>query len=633
MKNDPFEKPNISSPSAPEKNSRKEGLLHRWFFAEKKEKRAYRGRAGALILLAVLIVFSLYYLGVFDVSFIERPDAWKDNAQKFYSIWFDVEEPAQGGNRSSADPDDPPKKDQNKTPDTVSSITIEIRSGHRGLDGVSRNHVYRTREELEAEGYYITDRDYDPASSELGRITFSFDFPDEFSYRKMKTRAWSVTTPDNGEPSSAEETSKTVDRPAVYLYMGYIIYDDCGKNLYIIDRDGSVLMEYDESYMPAFARDEYGRPLFYTTYKYWASVPSGETVGASGEPEYTLKGTYLTGKNYYALGYGGRYFTWVDYVEERDGRGLNFDFPASYGTPGSYRYRIGIMSPKYSTFLDGKSALVNFMNWNYYSPYDYDVPDVQAIVDAEKAFSLLSDAEKRAARESKTTPEDIYHTSEVLPYLAAYNYNEGYATVVTRDVDEEPKYEAEELRVINTTGYVMFTPRKKYVDPETDSFCSDRFLLPLSKGEDSVGHLYYDNGYLRLRKITYDKFQLDEYGDMRIQSDVDVLVNVYGTELQIPAGYTIKGYADGVVTLEKNGKYGYFRTDGTWIVEPTYKSASAFHGGIGVLTDEEGNVGAVNTDGHLILPFKYSYVSCRSDGLIAAYSYTGGWELFGVFTK
>lgn len=631
MKNNTLKKQNISSPSAPGKN-RKEGLLHRWFFAEKKEKKAYRGRIGALVFLSVMLIFALYYLGVFDISFIERPEIWKDNTKAFYSIWFnkDDAEPDTGDTRPADSTDS--KTDEN-SPGTVSSVDIRVRSGHRGLNGVTLDTVFRTREELESEGYYITDSDFDPSSSVLGRITFAFDFPNEFSYGKMKTRSWEITSHDNGEPSEVEETEKVVARPAIYLYMGYIIYDDCGKGLYIVDRNGSVLMEYDPSYIPAFARDSSGRPLFYTTFNYWANVPSGETVGATGEAEYSLKGAYLTGKNYYALGYGGRYFTWVDYIEERDGRGLNFDFPASYGTPGSYRYRVGIMSPKYSTFLNGKSALAYFMNWNFYSIYDYDVPNVDEIVESEKAFALLSAEERQAARNAGTSPEDIYRTSEILPYLAAYNYNEGYATVVTRDVDEEPKYEAEELRVINTSGDVMFSSRKKYVDPETSSYCSDRFLLPLSKGEESVGHLYYDHGYIRLRKITYDKFQLDEYGDMRVQSDVDVLVDRYGNELNIPAGYTLKGYADGVLTLERNGKYGYFRTDGTWIVEPTYSSASAFHGGVGVLKGSDGKVGAVDVNGYLILPFKYSYVSCRSDGLIAAYSYEDGWELFGIFTR
>ena len=52
-----------------------------------------------------------------------------------------------------------------------------------------------------------------------------------------------------------------------------------------------------------------------------------------------------------------------------------------------------------------------------------------------------------------------------------------------------------------------------------------------------------------------------------------------------------------------------------------------------MLTRRDGTVGAVDVNGTIIIPFRYSYISNRSDELIAAYSEKGGWELFGVFTK
>ncbi|MBR3640370.1 MAG: WG repeat-containing protein, partial [Clostridia bacterium] len=175
--------------------------------------------------------------------------------------------------------------------------------------------------------------------------------------------------------------------------------------------------------------------------------------------------------------------------------------------------------------------------------------------------------------------------------------------------------------------------RKKYYNNEIKDYCSDRFLLPLSKGEESVGHLYFDHGLMRLRKVSFDQYQLDEFGVLRINSDSDVLVYPNGKEFTIPEGYTLKGYSDGILTLERGGYYGYMNTAGKWICDPKYTNASAFHGGLGVLTKQNGKVGAVDINGNTVIPFRYSYVSNRSECLVAAYSEQNGWELFGIFTK
>ena len=591
----------------------------------KKQNKASSGRVGALIALFAMLLFALYYLGVYDLSLIVRPAAWDGNAERLYSIWNKKEET----DVPAKEPEDTKWADD-PSPDVVSSVDIEVTkkppAPEPSLDGL------KTRTELAEEGFSLTDSDFVPGESVLGRIDLPFELPREYTYRKMNTLTWNVTTHDNGVISTAKEDVASVDRPAVYLYMGYIIYDDCGKALYLIDKSGAVLMEYDPEYLPAFARDGDGRPLFCIPYNYYADVPATDTVNEAGEHTFTYRGAYLSGKYYYTVGYGGGYFAYSDYVEERDGRGLNFDFPASYGLSDVWgKYRAGIMSPLYSAFLDGSAGLVNFMSWNYFTTFD-ETPDVEAMVNAERAFSVLSTEQKLASIKAHSTPDDIYHISELFPYSAAYNYNGGFATVVTKDVDEEPKYEASELRVINSYGNVTFTSRKKYLDPETDAFCSDRFMLPLTKGEESVGHLYFDRGYMRLRKVTYDKFQLDEYGDFRVNSDVDVLVTPYGQEFPIPDGFTLRGYADGVLTLERDGKYGFFRTDGSWLSDPVYGYASAFHGGVGVLRNESGNYGALDTDGNVLIPFRYDYVSNNSDGLIAVHSKANGWELLGVFT-
>ena len=644
-----------------------------WIYRENEERPPFPKRTAALVVSLVLLFFGLYYMGVFEFDLIDRPEAWKGNADRLFSIW-EREEPEEDG--KADEPDEPAPETEAKEPERIPSVELEFkgRSRRPGGEGAGISTVFKTREELESEGYYITDGTYDPSTSVIGQIRFGYSLPSEFSYRNMAQRSWVVTKYDDGRMSTVEDTETTVERPAIYLYMGNIIYDDSGKALYIIDRNGTVTMNYNENYLPAFERDANGNPLFYTNYSYYAEVPASSEFNKYGEEEFSFKTAYISGKNYYTLSYGGNYFVGSDFVEERDGRGLCYDYTSDFGLPDSNKQRVGIMEPKFSTFLDGKSALVNFMHWNYFDVYDPEKPDLSELLeklkeqeakraeeiesmkaaetaeeteettkqDGKKDAETAKDAPQDGAPPEETTgegdgeeePEDEIDLNEILPYPTAFNYREGYATVVTdKGVDEEAKFEVKELRVINTSGDVMFNSQKRYQNKILNAYCSDRFMLPLSKGEESVGHLYFDRGYMRLRKVSYDPFQLKEFKVFRVNMDADVLVDPNGREFPIPEGYTLKGYSDGILTLERGGVYGYMNVNGVWISEPMYTNAAAFHGGVGVLTRRDGKVGAVDVNGTIIIPFRYSYISNRSDELIAAYSESGGWELFGVFTR
>lgn len=589
-------------------------------------------RTCAVILLALLLTVALYYIGFFDIAFIKRPEAWKENSKSFADALDGKMEIVTSP--SDKDGDDATETDYGRVPSIDLSDTLKQPVKEQKIN---ISTVFKTADELYSEGYYLTDGVYYSSSCEVGLLMFDFDLPEKFSYGNMPKRTWTVTEYDTGEMSTVEESEVSAERPAMYLYMGYIIYDDCGKTLYLLDNVGNVLMEYDPAYIPAFARDRSGEPLFYMTYNYYADVPVSVKVNEAGEEEVTeTRRVLLDGKKYYSLSYGGNYFIENDYVEERDGRGLNFDFTSDYGVSNSHIMRLGVLSPKLSAFLDGTSGLVNFMNWGYCLKDDPAKPKLEDIVSKYDSFGKLSVEEKLKLIESGTAPSDEYNIEEKLPYLYAYNYRENYAVVVTDDPEitgEEAKYETAELRVLDTYGNVMFNSGKEVYSTELKDYCSERYLLPLSKGEDSIGHLYFDHGLLRVRKLSYDQFQLEEYKDFRVNIDKDILIFPNGDEFPIPQGYNLKGYSDGILLLEKDGKYGYMNYLGKWIVDPEYTYAGAFHGGVGVIRNSSGKYCAVDTDGNYVLPFNYDYISNRSDGLIATYSERSGWRIYGIFTK
>lgn len=609
-----------------------------WFYGEKPNDTttvdtSRYGRAfAAAVTVTVFLVFGLYYLGVYDIAFLDRPEEWKDNGTRFFeAMGLSEKEPAK-----PLIPDDGSGEDLDPSVDRIPSKDTALSDVPRrdNTGKISHTTVFKTYDELTGEGYYLTDATYSESTCEIGLMNYPFSLPDDFSYRNMKVRNWKVTTYDDGRDAVVTEVESSRVRPAIWLYMGYLFYDDDGSALYLSDRYGNILMNYDSAFVPAFARNRDGEPLFYNTDERYVNAGAAYETNELGEDVITqVKGVPVKEKKYYRLSGNGKYFVSDDYSEERDGRGLNFDFTADYGLSDTAIIRAGLMSPKVTTFLDGTFSVVNYMSWNYFLKNDPLIPDLASIAASREYFGTLSAEDKKAIIDSGETSDGGYGVDSLLPYSAAFNYNGGYAVAVTDNTGDDPKYEFEEVRVLNTYGEPMFASKKIYYNKDFKNYCSDRFLLPLSKGEESIGHLYFDHGLLRLRKVSYDNFQLDEFGDYRVNSDRDVLVYPNGEEFPIPNGYELKGYSDGVMVLEKDGKYGYMDYRGKWIAEPEYASASPFHGGIGVLETESGVCGAVNTDGGLVIPFKYSYIQSRSDSLIAAYSDSLGWQIYGVFTK
>ena len=70
---------------------------------------------------------------------------------------------------------------------------------------------------------------------------------------------------------------------------------------------------------------------------------------------------------------------------------------------------------------------------------------------------------------------------------------------------------------------------------------------------------------------------------------------------------------------------------GDWIAEPIYSSATAFRSGLATLRTEDGRVGMIDRKGNIVLPFRYTYISSASDGLITAFD--GAWSVYKIMTK
>ncbi|MGM9680444.1 MAG: WG repeat-containing protein [Eubacteriales bacterium] len=208
-------------------------------------------------------------------------------------------------------------------------------------------------------------------------------------------------------------------------------------------------------------------------------------------------------------------------------------------------------------------------------------------------------------------------------YFRAFNFSEGYA-IIESTLDNS-------VRIINTSGTTAFNPDTWY-DYHTGVVgqvmsVGDRYALPDTVGIESVGYQGYDNGWLRLRVITYSQ-NYQTRG--KVVKDTDRLVDYKGNPFDIPDGYTLEGYSDGVLLLQKDGKYGYYTIDHKWIAQPIYTYATPFIQGLAVVGYTDGTVGMIDTSGNIVLPFVFTSLSTPSSGIIVGYNEAVGYRVFCI---
>lgn len=595
-------------------------------------------RLPALLATAVIVaLFSLYYVGILDVSFIQRPEKWKDNIYLFTAIFADEKEETEENNviqntepvPDTKIPEKEDKKEENKKPvdpDEEAPLANILK--------------FETVSAMKEAGYHLTDKVYDE-SCVFAKLVPEYSWPDKLSYTRKTYDEQKVTTFEDGTESKVETIRASSERPALDLYMGYIIYDDNGV-LYLIGPDGAVLRQYsDVEFIPAYTRDKEGRPLFYKNTSYKEEYPTklSEEENEEGEREWEKTETLtIHDKVYYYLDKNGQTFQKSDYNDATDNRGLYFDYPAYYGTTDSPLKRYYRNTTKFFTDLDSNTTVLDSMNW-LFSKETVKVGELEF----DKDGYLVTEEEI-----PEDTPEEERETlTSMFPYTMAYNYSENYATVFM-DIDWSYEHDVEndegktekksfdvttnELRVINNEGEVMFESRKNFFS-NLSWTAHEKYTSPLKNDISSIGSYYFDHGLMRVRLQSWDCYYFAEYDTVKIVTDEDLLIRPNGEVFTIPTGYKLISYSDGVLLLEKDGKYGYLNYLSNWIRDPELLDAKPFLEGIAVCKNNEGNYGAIDTKGNAVIPFHYSYMSNISGGTILAFSESSGWTVYQKMTN
>lgn len=466
---------------------------------------------------------------------------------------------------------------------------------------------------LSSAGYYTSDLSYVNGAFVLG-VMPSLVLPQTYSLRTRITQQLSYEQLTDYAQFTAVYTDREEERPAIELYMGYLLVDN-GSEIDIYDSLGNYLMSFNDSeYALAYARDSAGNPLFYKTETVTYTLPAnGDIVRDEDgqrvrDPHEKEDGVLMEGRledendatreypatvteqrrAYYRIASNGSYFVRSDYDDSTDSRGVNFDYPSYYGVTDS-NISLGVETfEKFTQNIDGEISLTHDAEWKYY-----------------RYGSAISDD----------------------TYARAYSFSESLGCVVT-----EGYYHDGGLYFVNASGNRAFNTFKKYNDENADRYVIENLMPPITDGEESIGYFYYDHGYVRARLEKIDYWNYDKNNKIQVYSSEEILINTRGERFAIPSGFNLKGYSDGMLLLEHNGLYGFMDISGDWVAEPIYSYAEAFHEGLAILKTSDGRYGMIDTDGNIVLPFAYKSISSVSSGIIAAFSDEYGWQIIRKMT-
>ena len=409
--------------------------------------------------------------------------------------------------------------------------------------------------ELTEKGYKLSYNDWEPGGNWV-LAEADLDLPDYFSSRMQEKYKVHYKAPKDYAMFEPVYEYYLAKKPAVLLYMGYIIVETDRENtVNIYSSEGKALGSYDETKIkPAYCRDTSNRPLFIYKDAYY----------------------YLDAKN--------KRFVESDYNPKTDSRGVRFDYTPDYGKSDTARKFIY------------KTEVVNV-----YEPIDGSFDDEGN----QLAYVIPTTIYRFALANTNGTAITNYD------YYGAYPFHEGRAAVVDADGF---------LYYINRNGAVAIRTGVIRRDKRLSRSVYDFYMEPLTDGEESIGFLYFEHGITRARVLSLDYYNYFTNKKMSVINDTDIMIYTNGKEFEIPSGYDVIAYSSGMILLKHNGKYGYMSYTGAWVVQPTLSYAEPFYEGLAVIGDGRGNYALIDTEGNFVIPYGvFSYISNASTGVIAAY--------------
>jgi hypothetical protein len=519
------------------------GIMAKIKKAAKTAKKYVPRAAAVLVFMLICAIVLLYREGYFDIAHITR-----------YSDIDTAETETDKDKETETDTDTDVVTDT----DTSTGVETTTDTGASGGDDNPDNPpevLFLPYAELSEQGYKLSYKDWEPGGNWV-LADAGLDMPDYFSSKTYEKYNVHYKAPKDYAMFEPVYEYYRVKKPAVLLYMGYIIVETDRENtVNIYSSEGKALGSYDETKIkPAYCRDTSNRPLFIYKDSYY----------------------YLDAKN--------KRFLESDYNPKTDSRGVRFDYTPDYGKSDTARKFIY------------KTEVVNV-----YEPIDGSFDDEGN----QLAYVIPTTIYRFALANTNGTAITNYD------YYGAYPFHEGRAAVVDADGF---------LYYINRNGAVAIRTGVIRRDKRLSRSVYDFYMEPLTDGEESIGFLYFEHGITRARVLSLDYYNYFTNKKMSVINDTDIMIYTNGKEFEIPSGYDVIAYSSGMILLKHNGKYGYMSYTGAWVVQPTLSYAEPFYEGLAVIGDGRGNYALIDTEGNFVIPYGvFSYISNASTGVIAAY--------------
>ncbi len=524
------------------------GIMAKLKDAAKTAKKYVPRAVAVLVFMLICAIVLLYREGYFDIAYITR-----------YSGTDTEDRETDKGKETETDTGtDTGKVTTDTDTNTGADTTTDTDSSGGGDDNPDNppEVLFLPYAELTEKGYKLSYNDWEPGGNWV-LAEADLDLPDYFSSRMQEKYKVHYKAPKDYAMFEPVYEYYLAKKPAVSLYMGYIIVETDSENIVnIFSSDGKALGSYDESKInPAFCRDTADRPLFIYKDAYY----------------------YLDAKN--------KRFVESDYNPKTDSRGVRFDYTPDYGKSDTARKFIY------------KTEVVNV-----YEPIEGAIDDEGY----QLAYVIPTPVYRFALANTNGTAITGYD------YYGAYPFHEGRAAVVDADGF---------LYYINRNGTVAIRTGVIRRDKRLARSVYDFYMEPLTDGPESIGFLYFEHGLTRARVLSLDYYNYFTDKKMSVINDTDIMIYANGKEFEIPTGYDVIAYSSGMILLKRDGKYGYMSYTGAWIVQPTLSYAEPFYEGLAVIGDGKGNYALIDTKGNFVIPYGvFSYISNASTGVIAAYS-------------
>lgn len=467
------------------------------------------------------------------------------------------------------------------------------------------------------------------------------------------------------------------DRYTVESYMGYILIS---TELYtgIYDSTGSLVLLHDSLVSPAYTRDKQNRPLFFlknTTDFYHIDQEQKTLVLSDYNDEADNRGLYFNYNPSFGVS-DNKYSVFYDYADYT--RQFSIDLASSWKKANvshliakelylmypAYANSVAKANKRFAAALEiAKKELAEESKNNTTSAETTISPETTVSPETSLSPDVTSSPETTifpdtSSPDTTTSPDtSAPETTSKYPSNSLTGYDTvtktfhglrfGFGTSQTKlnySLKAAKAYAFSEKRaaVVDDYGRLTFintnfttsinghsTFREVIDGAGQSTYYIRNYFEPLYKDERGLGHLYFDDGYVVVRLVDVLSIKNKVIG-----KDQNVLLNVNGKMITIPDGYTLVTCTEGIMLLERDGRYGYYDPDTqTWIAQPVYTYAQPFYEGIGVIGMEGERIGAIDHNGKIVIPFNYSYVSLMSTGIISVYSADHGWQVFAKLTK